>query len=445
MKQMLKKIIRNNNFLSLGGNIAASGLGFLSFAILVRFLEKDIFGNWIIFLTLATLTDTLRTGLLQTGLIKFMSGKDEQVQKVVVGTGWIFSLLVTGGIALVCFGLYFFTKDIVKTQGVVSFFKWYPVLTLISLPFNFATWYLQANMRFQHLLFIRTIILIAFVSQMIYFLYELNLELVIQMYLVSQAVCSAVCMICKWTKVRFIRFARKRCLEKLFNFGKYSMGTMIGANMLRNSDTLLIGAMLNPEAVALYSVPLKLFEIVEIPLRSFVATALPTMSRFFNSGEKSKISDFFERTSGLFTVVLIPFVLLGLLFAEPLVRILGGEGYAESANIFRVFAVFALLMPLDRYSGVALDILNRPALNFIKVGLMLLVNIAGDVLVIYISGKVFPVAVVSILTFTTGVVFGMVFLKKYISFSVKGLVFKGFSEVRTAFVKIKNKIKPATN
>lgn len=54
------------------------------------------------------------------------------------------------------------------------------------------------------------------------------------------------------------------------------MGTMVGANLLRSSDTFLIGAFLGGEAVAIFNIPLKLFELVEIPLRSFAATALPS-------------------------------------------------------------------------------------------------------------------------------------------------------------------------
>lgn len=445
MKRFLTKIIRNNNFLSLGGNIAASGLGFISFAMLVRYLDKDVFGNWILFLTLTTLVEMMRTGLLQTGLIKFLSGKDSEEQKVVVGTGWVFALLTTLVGALICFVLYFIASFYnIQTQGVLLFFKWYPVLILVSLPFNFAAWYLQARMRFQHLLFIRSIILFCFVSCILFFLNHLSLELVVFSYIGSQVVCSMVCLLCRWTGINLILYARRSCLASLFNFGKYSMGTMLGANLLRNSDTLIIGALINAEAVALYSVPLKLFEIVEIPLRSFVATALPLMSSYLNNGEKSKVADFFERTSGAFTLILIPFVILSFLFADPLVRILGGEEYGAAANIFRVFAVFALFMPIDRYSGVALDILNKPSLNFLKVILMLTVNIAGDVLVIKWTGTVFPVAVVSIITFTTGVLLGMVFLRKYIDFSYKNILYKGAGELKLYLVKILNKIKPAT-
>lgn len=223
------------------------------------------------------------------------------------------------------------------------------------------------------------------------------------------------------------------------------MGTMIGANLLKNSDTLIIGAMINAEAVAYYSVPLKLFEVMEVPLRSFVATAMPFMSKLINAGEKGRMSDFFEKTTGMFTIALVPFVLLAIIFAEPMVSLLGGSGYGESVNVFKVFALFALLMPIDRYSGVALDMLNKPSFNFVKVIIMLSVNIVGDILVIRMTGNIFPVAIVSIITFTTGVLLGLHFLRKFIWFTNKGMLFQGLFECKTYFVKLKNKFKPETN
>ena len=48
--------------------------------------------------------------------------------------------------------------------------------------------------------------------------------------------------------------------------------------------------------------------------------------------------------------------------------LLGGGAYAEAAAPFRWFLLYALLLPLDRFLGLALDALGRPHLNTVKVG-----------------------------------------------------------------------------
>lgn len=440
----ISRIYRTNNFLSLAGNAAGSILGFVSFALLVRLLTKSEFGNWIIFLTLITLFELLRTGLLQTGIIKFVSGADTYYSRRVLGTGWLFALLTTATFAVGTWLVFQFAKPLLTSPGAWLFFRWYWLLTLVSLPFNFASWYLQAMMDFRKLLYMRLVMLFSFIALLLMaFFQHLGLNDIVGFYIFSQGLCSLICLFAGWTKLQTIRFASKSCLKELFHFGKFSMGTMMGANLLRNSDTLLIGAFLNAEAVAIYSVPLKLFEFVEIPLRSFVATALPTLAALLNKGDKKAFSLFFEKTTGTFTILLLPVVLGCLFFAEPFVRLLGGEGYIASANILRIFALFAVFMPLDRYSGIALDVLNKPGLNFYKVALMLLINIVGDILVIRLTGELWAVAAVSIATFFTGTVLGCYFLRKALSFSVKSLLRQGISESRRYAGKLFNLIKPA--
>jgi O-antigen/teichoic acid export membrane protein len=234
-------------------------------------------------------------------------------------------------------------------------------------------------------------------------------------------------------------------MKDISNFGKYSMSTMIGSNLLRSSDTFMIGAFLSPTAVAMYSVPAKLFEIVEIPLRSFVATALPNLSRLINNKDSEGLKHLFEKYAGMVTVMLIPFVVGSFIFAEYLVILLGGKQYADASNILRIFAVFALLMPLDRYTGVTLDVLNLPVKNFLKVLLMLMVKIAGNFIVIFTIGEVWAVAISSIFTFASGVILGVLFLKKSLDFSMKRLLRRGYAESKLFALKSLNKFNTAGN
>lgn len=397
-----------------------------------------------IFLAIATLTELLRTGLLQTSLVKFYSGKSDNAKKIVLGSAWVFALLATGTMAGLTLALYFIGKSFLTNEGVYLFFRWFWVLTLVSLPFNFASWYLQAEMNFKKLLYIRLVNLITFVGLlMLNFYLQEGLGTIVVFYITAQLVTSVFSIANGTTGISSVWHASASQVRKLFHFGKFSMGTMLGANLLRNSDTLIIGAMISPQAVALYSVPLKLFEIIEIPLRSVVATSLPSLSTLLNTGNRKGFISEFERYSGIYTFMVIPIALLCLFFAEPLVLLLGGSGYAEAAGILRIFAVFALLLPVDRYTGIALDVLNKPGLNFAKVVVMLFLNVAGDMIVIQLFGSLNAVAAVSIITFSSGVVFGLIFLKKMLKFSVKRILSSGISGPKYYLNKFKESIKPA--
>lgn len=446
MRKYIRKIFSNHNFLSLSGNASAAILGFISFALLARMLSKPDFGNLMIFITLGTFFDLLRTGFLQTPLIKFASGTDDRERKEVIGTSWVFGLMITAGIAVFSLLIYFVFGHLIKNDGYLQFLKWVWILSCATLPFNFAAWILQCELKFNRIIFIRWISLGSFVLLLVLNLYlHKGVQYVIYSFISANILASVVCLVMGWTKVGYLRYASRFRMKELSNFGKFSMSTMIGSNLLRSSDTFMIGALMGPAAVAIYSVPAKLFEIIEIPLRSFVATALPNLSRLINAKDENGLKHFFERSTGLITMMLIPVVIICFVFAEQMVLLLGGDQYLESANILRIFAVFALLMPLDRYSGVTLDVLNKPVRNFQKIVLMLTVKIGGNFLVIYTIGEVWSVVVASIFTFSTGVLFGIYFLKKYLNFSVRKIILKGYSESKLFAMKGFSKINTGSN
>jgi O-antigen/teichoic acid export membrane protein len=204
----------------------------------------------------------------------------------------------------------------------------------------------------------------------------------------------------------------------------------MGSNLLRSSDTLIIGFMMSAKDLASYSIPLKLIEVIEILLRSFAASAMPVLSKFKSVEQKAELRSAFYRYTGLLSLLILPIIAASILFADSLVVLLGGEQYAESAYILRILAVYAAFLPLDRFSGITLDIIGKPYLNFLKVILMLIVNVTGDIIAITYFGNIGSIAAVSILTFLTGVIFGNYFLKKYLNHSIKETLKTGFTTMK---------------
>jgi O-antigen/teichoic acid export membrane protein len=427
MGNLFVRIFSNINTLSLLGSGSIAVFGFLNFAILARQFSQDEFGSWIFFTSLCIFFELIRTGFLHTPLIKYLTGKDPRTSQDIIGSSWAFAWLITGAIIVLSLSGFFLFGAQVSNKGFYLFLKWIWLVNLLSLPYNFAVWYLQAEFKFGKILFIRLLSqggFLVFLLMNFYFNYDLTY--VLYSYLFANFMASVTCICLGWTFITSVKNASKEKMKELFHFGKYSLGTMIGSNLLRTSDTLLIGFLLNDAAVAVYSVPARLFEIVEIPLRSLVATALPSLSKINNSGDQKGLKDFFEKTTGQLTIFLLPFMFICFVFAEPLVILLGGEEYASSANILRIFTLYACFMPLDRFSGVTLDVMNMPVRNFQKVMLMLAINLAGDVIAIKLTGEVWAVAVGSIFTFLTGVIFGSIFLKRILDFSVSGLLSSGY-------------------
>jgi O-antigen/teichoic acid export membrane protein len=431
----LGRLFKNNHFLSLISNAVIPGLGMLIFAILARsYSTKDQFGNWVIFQAIFTLADTFRTGFLQTSLIKFYAGADDARKSNIVGAAWYWGLLITAAFCIINLVAYpFYTNATVDLQVIM---KWMGITLLVTLPSNVASWILQAEGRFDKLFYVRLFnqgFFFLFICVLI-FLKRLDLQNTVLANLSSCIIASITAIFFGWTRLKDIRKSNRLSKSDIFHFGKFSVGTTISAYLLKSSDTFIIrfmfGAVLGPAFVAVYNLPQKLMEIIEIPLRSFISVAMPIMSVSVHKDDKAHVNYIMTKYAGMLSIALVPVSIASIIAADLIIGLIGGGKYvhSEAGNVFRIFMCYGVLLPVDRFFGITLDILNQPRLNMIKVLLMLAVNIVGDFAGILIFHNLYGVAVGSIITFLAGVIYGYWAIKKYLKFSMIDIFVVGYRE-----------------
>jgi len=279
-----------------------------------------------------------------------------------------------------------------------------------------------------------------------YFL-ELTLTYLIIALLIINATTSLVSIIAGWDGIKHITNACAETNKTLLNFGKYTTFTLIGSNLLRSADVLIISlSPLGNAAVALYSIPLKLTELQQIPLRSFVATAFPKMSKASVHHKIEEVKDLFYTYAGALTYLFVFISLFTFVFAEFFVFLLSGNQYLETdpvtgfnvVNIVRVFSIYGLLLPIDRMTGIALDSINKPNINAVKVFFMVLANIVGDLIAIFIFKSLLLVAVASIIFTLVGIWLGMYFLNKELMLSYRAIFSSGIKFYTALFNKATN-------
>jgi len=166
---------------------------------------------------------------------------------------------------------------------------------------------------------------------------------------------------------------------------------------------------------------------MEIPLRSMAATSFPKISKASLSGNIQKVKELFYTYTGALTLLFIPFAILNFIFADFFVQLLGGSQYLETANIYRAFCLYGLILPLDRFTGVALDAINLPKYNMYKVALMVTANIIGDLIAVFYFKSIFSVAIITILMTLVGILMGNYYFNKEIPFKYKELFHYGFN------------------
>jgi O-antigen/teichoic acid export membrane protein len=441
MIQRIKNQLKNKHFLSLSTTVFTSGCAMLIFMLLLRSMQIDEMGYWIFFQTTLTLLDTFRTGFLQMALIKFYSGAEKKRAAEVLGSVWFLALTITVFWFILTVPA-FLLLPYIENISIQIVIKWFAIIFFLTLPYSITLWRLQANQEFKKLLSLSVINQVSFIFSIIILMITGNMNIENLLY-ANAATCfitSTICIFSGFSGVRSISNKSRACIKEIYHFGKFSVGTSISANLLRSSDIFMINFLLGPSLVPVYNVAQRLMEVVEIPLRSFLVTGMPEISSAFNQKRNNEVVAILEKYAGMLTWALVPVAILGVFLADIPVALLGGGKYlgTDAANIFRILIVVAIIYPIDRFSGVTLDIINQPKRNFYKVIIMLIINIVGNYGLILWFNNLYAVVLSSALAFSVGFIYSYTSLQEFLTFNIRGILSTGMQQIKLLYFKMFN-------
>tara|TARA_Y100000782_G_scaffold87782_1_gene95565 strand:+ start:7980 stop:9302 length:1323 start_codon:yes stop_codon:yes gene_type:complete len=424
----LIEILKKDSVMSLAGNLLTAGLGFINFAALARILSKEDFGAWVFYLTLVGLFEMIRAGFLRTPVIRNIF----EEEAAVVGSAWFIGLLFSFLIISINVVLLVFFPDFTEHADLTLFAYWFSWLSIGGLPTYFTFWIKQAQSRFDQILINRLIQLVPYTGTLVYFFFfedEININTIALVHLITNSIAGVFTLFLGWSGIQHIFHTSKAWIIKIYHFGKYTVGSVIGTNLLKSSDTFLINYFLGQKALAIYAVPYKVIEIIEIPIRSYVATILPQMAKSHATGKGNQhIAELFTKNVGFLTVAIIPILLGIFIFAQPVVNIIGGEAYSTEATlILRIFVVYGFFLAVDRFTGITLDAINQPRYNFIKMVMMVTANVIFDLIALYTIGELWAVSAVTIITILVGVVTGNNYIRKQVPIQFSRILPEGFA------------------
>lgn len=436
--------LKNKNFLALSVNVIISVFSVIIMSLLFRAFSKTDAGTWFFFLSIQGLVEAFRTGFLNTATIKFYAGAEKERGESVLGSVWLIAIIITLIVALLSWVLFLFIPFIDNYQ-VLIVAKWLGITFISSLPFTVPMWILMAEENYSKLLWLR---LVNNLSMLLIILFLINqnkmtLNNMLILNIVTNVLTGILCVFFKSFHFNTITKYTKETLIELFNYGKYTVSTSTSVLFFRISTTFVITFFLGPTALAVYNLPGRLMTIIEIPLGSSLGTGMSSMATALNKNDEKQFIYIFKKYAGLLTFAIIPIVFGVIVFADLAVLIIGGDKYVdtEAANILRIMIFFSLLFPIDRFNGVALDMLHLPRINFQKVLLMLGVHVTGTFLGVLLFKNLYGIAFFGPLTVISGVLYGYYELKKRIDYSIREILLVGWQESKTVITGVYAKLK----
>jgi O-antigen/teichoic acid export membrane protein len=150
---------------------------------------------------------------------------------------------------------------------------------------------------------------------------------------------------------------------------------------------LLLKAFTDNESVGFYGFAFRSLDFA-IPLSVlFVGSAFPIMSQSFAQGRIDEFKSLYQRCHDVLSLGGMALVTAIVLFAEPMVNVLGGDEYHQAVTCVRVLAMAVPFLWLGVLADYGLLASGRQNILFLLAGSSLLVNLAANAVLIPIYGK----------------------------------------------------------
>lgn len=166
--------------------------------------------------------------------------------------------------------------------------------------------------------------------------------LILQLAVNQLASAALTWLYCRWTPGLPRRGAGTRSMLK---FGGYLTGFNFVNYFARNADNILIGKLINADALGIYS---RAYSIVMLPITlmsgPISGVAVPTLCRLH--GDRERLHKYYLHILYMLSLIAGPIAGVAFLASKEMIVILLGDKWSAAADVFKYLAIGAVLQPL---------------------------------------------------------------------------------------------------
>jgi O-antigen/teichoic acid export membrane protein len=358
-----------SGFYTLSEKGAALLFGFGGAVLLFRLMPQAQFGIWVLFLSITSIIEVGRVGLLQNALVVFLSTKEGGEAGRITTASFVLNGMLTSGIVLLLLGLSPLAARLFDAPELSVLLKIYCFTTIALIPFFQCNYIQQANLDFKGIFWgnlIKGGVLFGFILFLFLAKKQVHLVSLAWVQVVAAVLASGVAWGFAKKFVKFSRHIDWAWMKHLFNYGIYVFGTNLSTQIFKNTDKLLLGSLPGggKVAVALYDAAIRVTNLTDVPTSSMATMLFPQSARRVKEG-KEAIKQLYEKAVGAILAFMIPCIAGVMVLADWIILVVAGKEYAEAAGLLRITILFGLFMPYAVQFGTVLDSIGKPKINFV--------------------------------------------------------------------------------
>ncbi len=353
---------------------------------LVRGLSKGLstenLAVWALYLTILTLFETIKQGMLRNPTIKFLNmpeytGKKVEVQSSALSINIVFSLLVIAILSVSGERI----AHWLQSPALLPLLRWSFLFIILLVPFNHLEIMLQGRYKFPQIFwayFVRQGLFFGGIV-VLYFLYPQAFTLI--NLLILQIVSLLAGNIMLYAAARSLLLKQFRfnwpITRQMFHFGKYIFGTNLFSNLARSFDHFVTANTLNPlegkNYVSYYNIVARINNMLDMPSLAAADVLFPKNVETLEQHGLGRVKYYFERMVGTILAIILPMSLFIFIFPKFIILILAGKGYYDAIPILQITILITFIRPLGYQYGSTLDAIGKPAINFWSNALMMVI------------------------------------------------------------------------
>lgn len=409
MIRLILNQARSNSAWSLYGQVAFLLANFSLFLILIKELDSASFGIWALYVTIVSIADSLRQGLLQNGLTRALVNKKED-EKGLIASGltinYSYILLISSILAI--------TSAFSDSDGL-SLFHLLPhaIKTLLGLGtlqfLNILYWSRNKFKKYfiSNLLYLTSFgigLLMLQIWDQLGFVSVINLQCI--------AVIPSVAYYLMKHHIAFVLPSGSQLIS-LLSFGKYIAGTNLLSMLFHKADVLMLAFFTDPVAVALFHFATKIVGYAELPLNSLSQVIYPRLAVSYHENDTAHLKDTYISSIIQLLLLATPIIVGVIMFRNQIILILSTDSYTSAAPLIIILCITGLFKPFGRVFGLTLDAIGKPQVNFQMLCISLLINLSMNLILIPPYG-VSGAAIATCISIIITVIWGQIRIKKYI-------------------------------
>lgn len=413
---------------------------FVNFYILIRVLSKEDFGAWVLFTSIASLMELIKHGFVRNPLIRYMAmSPGSESPGIQTASLWL-NLIVGVLEVLVLFLCAIYLSDFWDAPQLRSLFMIYMLSTFLYVPINHFDVIQQARMQFKGTFlsnFVRHGGLFLFITIIFFSGAEIKLDYLAYAQMASIFLSGFVSF--AFAKP-FLELSRKidwRWFRELRSYGFFTFGTNVSSMINKSIDSWMLGKLISPAAVTIFNPAMRISNLVEVPTDTLTSILFPKLSERIAKEGPAAARYLYEKAVGTITAVMLPVVIFFIVFADPVIRFVAGPGFEQTVPILQITMLYGLIIPFNRFMGIALDAIGKAKVNFFFVLRNAFLNIISN----YFFISHFGIIGAAYGTFTTYIVVSIinqVYLHNFLGVRVSAVVrymFESYVKVFSTGVK----------